>query len=78
MYTVNSLFIFQVVSILFAIVAEDAPEGAVIQRRGRFKVTSADLSPKDISTVSSRGYVYNKLSAPLVSVIYSMFHLGST
>ncbi|KAK1383805.1 serine/threonine-protein kinase BLUS1 [Heracleum sosnowskyi] len=25
---------------------EDAPEGAVVQRRGRFKVTSADPSPK--------------------------------
>lgn len=34
---------------------EDAPEGAVIQRRGRFKVTSADLSPKDISTAPSNG-----------------------
>ncbi|XP_074370955.1 uncharacterized protein LOC141712070 isoform X1 [Apium graveolens] len=34
---------------------EDAPEGTVIQRRGRFKVTSADLSPKDISTAPSNG-----------------------
>ncbi|KAK1404436.1 serine/threonine-protein kinase BLUS1 [Heracleum sosnowskyi] len=28
---------------------EDAPEGAVIQQGGRFKLTSADLSPEDIS-----------------------------
>ena len=27
-------------------VVEDSSEGAVVQRKGRFKVTSADLSPK--------------------------------
>lgn len=26
--------------------AEDTSEGAVVQRKGRFKVTSAELSPK--------------------------------
>lgn len=31
---------------VYAIAMEDTSEGAVVQRKGRFKVTSADLSPK--------------------------------
>jgi hypothetical protein len=35
-------------NILFLLICavEDTSEGAVVQRKGRFKVTSADLSPK--------------------------------
>lgn len=31
---------------MYLYVADDTSEGAVVQRKGRFKVTSADLSPK--------------------------------
>ena len=29
-----------------SVLGEDASEGAIVERRGRFKVTSADVSPK--------------------------------
>lgn len=44
------VFLFMVnnesTSVTHVYAVEDASEGAVVQRKGRFKVTSADLSPK--------------------------------
>ncbi|KAF8037559.1 hypothetical protein BT93_B0440 [Corymbia citriodora subsp. variegata] len=45
---------------------EDTSEGAVIQRKGRFKVTSADVSPKGMTNCSS-GLPCGGSSSPMTS-----------
>ena len=41
------VIVYKSVSVLWHLYAgEDASEGAVVQRKGRFKVTSAELGPK--------------------------------
>ncbi|XP_031115890.1 serine/threonine-protein kinase BLUS1-like isoform X1 [Ipomoea triloba] len=45
-------------------IGEDPSEGAVIQRRGRFKVTSADLSPKGPTNC-----FFNPASGPMAAAV---------